>query len=257
MRMLASVIVICIGLFSNIRAQAGCSCYCINGSMQPICQNPTDLPPVCPPRNCSAPIAPPPPQAVTPPQLSPTAQHAAYCAGVLGVIVPPKLSAVEGDPIAPKTKALKAIEVEGPDGKVHTFPTGTSNAEITVKMTEIYGAKKPGTLVMPAAPFLAGDKRNLRQRHRRYDDYLERELIHFAMMSGHIGTVPMAELASIRDQGADEAQSSANDFHNPMYSACEIKCHIEPKCLVDCIDAYSVTAAKVLGCQILPDGLPY
>lgn len=38
-------------------AEAGCVCRCVNGSMQPLCSSPMDMPPMCPPAACG--IAPP------------------------------------------------------------------------------------------------------------------------------------------------------------------------------------------------------
>jgi hypothetical protein len=33
-------------------AHAGCTCQCINGHMQPLCDSTIDLPPLCPPTLC-------------------------------------------------------------------------------------------------------------------------------------------------------------------------------------------------------------
>ena len=45
-----------IALFSVLllapQAEAGCTCQCVNGQMQPLCDNAIDLPPICPPTIC-------------------------------------------------------------------------------------------------------------------------------------------------------------------------------------------------------------
>ena len=33
-------------------ANAGCTCECVNGRMQPLCENSLDMPPICPPTIC-------------------------------------------------------------------------------------------------------------------------------------------------------------------------------------------------------------
>ena len=40
---------------------AACSCQCVNGQMQPICNNSMDMPPMCPPTMCP----------MTPPSVAP------------------------------------------------------------------------------------------------------------------------------------------------------------------------------------------
>lgn len=39
-------------LLAPIAAQAACTCQCVNGRVQPICERPLDLPPICSPRIC-------------------------------------------------------------------------------------------------------------------------------------------------------------------------------------------------------------
>lgn len=59
-------------------AWASCTCKCVDGEMQPLCQNSFDVPPVCPPAVCSpvppsvAPIMPP-----TVPPIGATSCHPA------------------------------------------------------------------------------------------------------------------------------------------------------------------------------------
>jgi hypothetical protein len=72
--------------------------------------------------------------------------------------------------------ALKAMipadEVEGPDGKVYTFPSGTPKAEIVAKMSAIYG-------VSSCEPSCGGDTFtfpggiNAAQKLDHYQDFLD------------------------------------------------------------------------------------
>ncbi len=54
-----------IALLMSARAEAGCTCQCVDGRMQPLCESSIDLPPICPPSVCPiggtslAPINPP------------------------------------------------------------------------------------------------------------------------------------------------------------------------------------------------------
>jgi hypothetical protein len=50
-------------------ANAACSCQCVDGQVQPLCQSAIDLPPVCAPTIC--PIAAPSLPPLTPPILAP------------------------------------------------------------------------------------------------------------------------------------------------------------------------------------------
>jgi hypothetical protein len=60
----ASVLAIAI-----VPAQAACVCQCVNGQMQPICENAMDLPPLCPPTICG--IVPPSIRPIAPPMIPP------------------------------------------------------------------------------------------------------------------------------------------------------------------------------------------
>ena len=42
-------------LLSFMPASAGCLCQCVDGEMQPLCDNTTDLPPICPRAVCFPP----------------------------------------------------------------------------------------------------------------------------------------------------------------------------------------------------------
>ena len=44
-------------LLGGAAANAGCTCQCVDGQMQPLCGSSMDLPPLCPPTIC--PLAPP------------------------------------------------------------------------------------------------------------------------------------------------------------------------------------------------------
>ena len=50
-------------------ASAECICQCVNGHMQPLCQNAIDLPPICPPTIC--PIMSPSIAPINPPTIPP------------------------------------------------------------------------------------------------------------------------------------------------------------------------------------------
>jgi hypothetical protein len=62
-------------------AQANCTCQCVNGRMQPLCDSSIDLPPLCPPIVC--PIATPSVAPISPPTLPPlgttSCQQARLC----------------------------------------------------------------------------------------------------------------------------------------------------------------------------------
>jgi hypothetical protein len=58
-------------LASMAHANANCVCQCVDGQMQPLCQNSIDLPPMCPPTIC--PISSPSIAPINPPTLPPLA----------------------------------------------------------------------------------------------------------------------------------------------------------------------------------------
>ncbi|MEQ1717076.1 MAG: hypothetical protein ABL907_14000 [Hyphomicrobium sp.] len=151
--------------------------------------------------------------------LSPTIQHAAYCAGVLDAVVPAPRKA-ESAPKKPWEKWWEKYDLA------------------------------------PAA-FSAGDADNLKQRHDRYNRYLEREAASLVFSAPDTFGASIGFAQSIRQQGFEESLGSAVAFRDGRYAACKNSCATDTKCLVDCVDAYSFTAAKVLGCQVLKDGLPY
>ena len=151
MRAPCRMMVICVAMALSGHAQAECGCYRINGTMQSVCQSTTDLPQACPSRECAAPLAPS-PQANVPAQLSPTAQHAAYCVGALQALAPtPTLVPVEGNPFAPP---------DSPEGR----------------------AFKAWSLAHPS-PALSPNENKRRQRLQRYSAYLQREILGFAIIS--------------------------------------------------------------------------
>lgn len=49
--MRAALFALTILLFGGA-ANAACTCQCVNGQMQPLCQSSIDLPPICPPTIC-------------------------------------------------------------------------------------------------------------------------------------------------------------------------------------------------------------
>jgi hypothetical protein len=68
-------------LSSPVPARAECTCQCVNGHMQPLCDNSIDLPPICPPTIC--PITSPSIAPISPPTLPPlgttSCQQARVC----------------------------------------------------------------------------------------------------------------------------------------------------------------------------------
>jgi hypothetical protein len=56
-------------LASSTAAYAGCTCQCVNGQMQPLCDSSIDLAPICPPTIC--PITAPSIVPINPPTLPP------------------------------------------------------------------------------------------------------------------------------------------------------------------------------------------
>lgn len=55
MKTLRFVILVCV-LFGTFNfANASCSCECVNGQMQALCDSAIDLPPICPPKICPLP----------------------------------------------------------------------------------------------------------------------------------------------------------------------------------------------------------
>jgi hypothetical protein len=46
--MLKQLVIGAIALFLASPTDAGCTCQCVNGSMQPLCSSSLDLPPLCP-----------------------------------------------------------------------------------------------------------------------------------------------------------------------------------------------------------------
>ena len=58
-----------VSLLGGSAASAGCTCQCVDGEMQPLCQSSIDLPPICPMMTC--PIAAPSLAPLTPPALAP------------------------------------------------------------------------------------------------------------------------------------------------------------------------------------------
>lgn len=63
---LMALITVCV--FMN-PAFAACICRCVDGSMQPICSNTIEVPPICPPTVCQ--IVPPSVQPIAPPIVPP------------------------------------------------------------------------------------------------------------------------------------------------------------------------------------------
>jgi hypothetical protein len=53
----------------STRAEASCTCQCVDGEMQPLCSSSIDIPPICPPRIC--PIAGPSIAPINPPTIPP------------------------------------------------------------------------------------------------------------------------------------------------------------------------------------------
>lgn len=63
------LVLVLAGILGLTNAYAECVCQCVNGQMQPLCQNSIDLPPICPPAIC--PIASPSIAPINPPTIPP------------------------------------------------------------------------------------------------------------------------------------------------------------------------------------------
>lgn len=66
-----ATIILALGLTAPLvgPAMADCTCECVNGRMQPLCDSSIDLPPICPPTLC--PLAAPSLEPLNPPTLPP------------------------------------------------------------------------------------------------------------------------------------------------------------------------------------------
>ena len=65
----ATAAAILIWMMASSAAMAGCTCQCVNGEMQPLCNSSIDLPPICPPTIC--PIMSPSIEPINPPSIPP------------------------------------------------------------------------------------------------------------------------------------------------------------------------------------------
>ncbi len=80
MRVILLVLLMGITAMLSSEASAGCTCQCINGEVQPLCDSSIDLPPICPPTVC--PIAPPSIAPISPPTIPPIGTSGCYQAQV-------------------------------------------------------------------------------------------------------------------------------------------------------------------------------
>lgn len=218
-----SGLIAAVALTISSGAYAACGCYCVGGAVQAVCQYPSEIAPVCAPQACAgsgtlmtqAPATQPSPFM----RLPTTAQHAAYCSGVLAIVIPAS--------------------------KPHQTPSQPANSS---RPWEAYAE-----IHFPA--LISTDVLN--ERLRRLDNYVRQELAPFVLASSDSVIMAAIEIQSLRDRGQQEALQVATQFEGPRFAACQSRCLGASSCLVECVDAFSATAAKVLGCQLLPDGLPY
>lgn len=216
--------------------------------MQPVCRG-SAVPPVCPATSCGPSLNPSPapkPNAF-PLTLSDASHRAAYCWAVIGDVI---------------TSTPENIEVSGPDGRVFKFPHATPKEVIACQMAKEYGWKECGSLNGPDTPTAmapTATHANLNQKRERYSRYLTDELTRLVVFGAE--ALPLlAQSELIKRNGRRDAGDSKSAFSTTQYAQCSTQCPPSPsqaRCLVDCVDRYNATAAKVLGCQILPDGLPY
>src|SRR5215471_18428744 len=72
---------LCMALLLSVPAAASCTCQCVDGEMQPLCDSSIDLPPICPPSVC--PIVGPSIAPINPPTIPPigtsSCQQARIC----------------------------------------------------------------------------------------------------------------------------------------------------------------------------------
>jgi hypothetical protein len=140
--------------------------------------------------------------------------------------------------------------VTGPDGRAHKFPNGTKAETIIKEMSKTYGGS-PKAL----QPQMSATEKNLGQRYQRYDRYFGDELARLAMVPN--SEAALFSLAAIQQHGLSDGQESQVLLAGPERQKCASQCKGAPQCVVDCMDAINPMGAKVLGCQILPDELPY
>lgn len=223
-----------------LHAHAQCECYCVDGKMQSICRSATDIPQTCIPTSCAgaSTLEPKRNKAAPTSELSAATQNAAYCLGVLTVVAP------------------SGIVVSGPDGREFHFPNGTTTADVNSQMSAIYRGDGRETTGSPPRQ-LNVSERNLRQRFDRHNRYIKGELLRLTMSSADDKWAAVGQIRRIEKYGKEDAERSRASA-SPEYAKCEARCGAAtPQCLVDCVEVYDVTGAKVLACHILPDRLPY
>ena len=225
-------------LASQSLAQATCGCFCVGGTMQAICTSATELAPSCLPSRCATPPSAEKNADAAATLSNETLQRAAYCYGVLGATVP------------------KGIIVRGPDGRQFAFPAGTPDNVINARMGKTYGTGTNDAVVLPITEMTA-QERNLHERLSRFERYYKLEMMR--LIKGSADRTSGTQAAAIRKHGIDDAEQSARTLASDEYKGCLLNCRDSgaPKCLVDCVESFSPTAARVLACQTMPDGLPY
>lgn len=213
----------------------------VNGQMQAVCENLSDLRKICVPSPCSGTPKPTTVEPTATHDMSVTTQRAAYCWGVLHELVPP----------------WQPIEVKGPDGKAHYFDDLLTDEEISSAMAKEYGGN--GGTLQPLGDSSRPNRltgthlRNLRDRLDRYFRYVQKEIF----LRGGDRSSRMIMMAAIKNDGAADAKKSIAATPDEM-AKCKPKCGTDQhQCVVNCVEASNITLARVLSCQLLPDGLPY
>lgn len=216
--------------------------------MLAICERTTETPPACPQGSCSRALGSESEQNRTddPTALNAITQYAAYCLGALNEILP------------------QGMIVKGPDGKAFLFPNGTPNDSIDAQMSKAYGVKRStpdsqSSDLVPSIKPLSSAENNSRKRMDRYDRYIKgvRQRTWLSSDDTRARMVILGQIKAIETHGKKDAEKSKRSMAANEYANCQVRCDTQTQCLVDCVETYDVTAAKVLGCQILPDRLPY
>lgn len=99
---------------------------------------------------------------------------------------------------------------------------------------------------------------SLGHKYARHDRYLRTELA-LMIASGGNAILAASQSRSITHRGASDAVARVDALSGAQYRQCVERCGgiSKSRCIVDCVDGFDPVAAKVLACQVLPDGLPY
>jgi hypothetical protein len=162
-------------------------------------------------------------------ELTVTMQRAAYCSGVLNFYL----------------EREKANATPPPDN-------------VCLGWREQHFASREACLVDLRDKSLASFK----AKKKRYDDYLNSELMQRILLRSQDGTDEMMSIALIRGKGHRDAQTMSRATNTtPVVSRilqCEQQCETKlDECTINCVAQQHPTEASAMRCALLPDELPY